>query len=67
MVADILGRELELLSPDQVREMLDAMQSGQVRLHRLVEQMVMYVEMKTGVSGDDGIKAVKRPDASHDF
>lgn len=49
MVSDILAREMDILSPDQVREMLDAMQSGQVRLHRLVEQMVMYVELKSGV------------------
>ncbi len=49
MVADILAREMDLLSPEQVREMLDAMQSGQVRLHRLVEQMVMFVELRSGV------------------
>ncbi|RPJ02465.1 MAG: hybrid sensor histidine kinase/response regulator, partial [Chloroflexi bacterium] len=49
MVSDILAREMDLLSPEQVREMLDAMQSGQVRLHRLVEQMVMFVEMRSGV------------------
>ncbi len=66
MVADILGREMELLSPDQVREMLDAMQSGQVRLHRLVEQMVMYVEMKSGVLATT-VKAVMRPQRVHDI
>jgi len=65
MVADILGREMELLSPDQVREMLDAMQSGQVRLHRLVEQMVMYVEMKSGVM-QTTIKSVMQPHRLHD-
>ena len=65
MVADILGREMELLSSDQVREMLDAMQSGQVRLHRLVEQMVMYVEMKSGVM-QTAIKGVMRPCLLHD-
>jgi two-component system sensor histidine kinase/response regulator len=65
MVADILGREMELLSPDQVREMLDAMQSGQVRLHRLVEQMVMYVEMKSGVM-QSAIKSVMHPCIVHD-
>ena len=64
MVADILGREMELLSPDQVREMLDAMQSGQVRLHRLVEQMVMYVEMKSGVM-QATVKGMMRPCSLH--
>jgi two-component system sensor histidine kinase/response regulator len=65
MVADILGREMELLNPDQVREMLDAMQSGQVRLHRLVEQMVMYVEMKSGVM-QMTVKNAMRPHRLHD-
>jgi two-component system sensor histidine kinase/response regulator len=65
MVADILGREMELLNPDQVREMLDAMQSGQIRLHRLVEQMVMYVEMKSGVM-QTTVKNAMRPHRLHD-
>jgi two-component system sensor histidine kinase/response regulator len=65
MVSDILAREMEILSADQVREMLDAMQSGQVRLHRLVEQMVMYVEMKSGVLATT-VEAMKRPRCVHD-
>jgi two-component system sensor histidine kinase/response regulator len=65
MVADILGREMELLNADQVHEMLDAMQSGQVRLHRLVEQMVMYVEMKSGVM-QTTVKNAMRPHRLHD-
>ena len=48
MVADILARELDSLEPDQVADMLNTMQGGSVRLGRLVEQMVMYVQMESG-------------------
>lgn len=65
MVADILASEMELLRPEQVREMLDAMQSGQVRLHRLVEQMVMYIEMKSGMLATT-IQNMRRPQHVHD-
>jgi two-component system sensor histidine kinase/response regulator len=66
MVADILAQEMEILSAVQVREMLDAMQSGQVRLHRLVEQMVMYVEMKSGVLATT-IRGMMRPRLVNDI
>jgi two-component system sensor histidine kinase/response regulator len=65
MVADILAREMDILNADQVREMLDAMQSGQVRLHRLVEQMVMYVEMKSGTLATT-VQAMRRPWCVHE-
>jgi two-component system sensor histidine kinase/response regulator len=65
MVSDILAREMEILSAEQVREMLDAMQSGQVRLRRMVEQMVMYVEMKSGVLSTT-VHVMRRPQCVHD-
>ncbi len=48
MVADILTREMTQMDPAQVRDMLATMQSGSVRLSRLVEQMVMYVQLQSG-------------------
>lgn len=48
IVTDMLAEEIDRMDPDQVRDLLDAMQGGSVRLTRLVEQMVMYVQVKSG-------------------
>lgn len=52
MVSDILAREMALLDRDQIGMMLDTMQGGSLRLNRLVEQMVMYVQIESGALGD---------------
>lgn len=48
MVADILSQEIDEMGEAQRREMLDTMQGGSMRLFRLVEQMVMYVQLQSG-------------------
>lgn len=48
MISDMLSRELEQMETSQVQEMLAMMQSGSVRMHRLVEQMVLYVQLQSG-------------------
>ncbi len=48
MVTDILSRELEKIGGGQLEEMVDTMQSGSSRLSRLVEQMVLYVQLESG-------------------
>lgn len=48
IVSDMLFEEIDNMEPEQVRGLLDSMQSGSVRLTRLVEQMVMYVQVKSG-------------------
>ncbi len=53
MVSDMLAHEFDRLEPDQIRDMLDMMQHGSVRMYRLVEQMVLYVQLQSGVLGDD--------------
>jgi two-component system sensor histidine kinase/response regulator len=60
MVADILSREMDRMSPDQVQDMLDMMQTGSLRLSRLVEQMVLFVQIQSG-SLADSIGAHVRP------
>ncbi len=52
MVSDILSGELGNLGPDQVTDMLNTMQGGSVRLSRLIEQMVMYVQLESGTLTD---------------
>ena len=52
MVADILTREMTQMDNVQVRDLLATMQSGSIRLTRLVEQMVMYVQLQSGALGD---------------
>jgi two-component system sensor histidine kinase/response regulator len=48
MVSDMLARDLSGMQQTQVDELLDAMRSGSSRLTRLVEQMVMYVQLQSG-------------------
>ncbi|MBN1202306.1 MAG: response regulator [Anaerolineae bacterium] len=60
MVTDILTREINKMEPEQVKDMLQTMQSGSVRLTRLVEQMVMFVQYQSGALGD-AIRAHARP------
>jgi signal transduction histidine kinase len=48
MVTEILSREINKMGPEQVQDMLDTMQSGSVRLTRLSEQMVMFVQLQSG-------------------
>jgi len=48
MVTDILSREMGRMSEEQVQDMLHTMQSGSIRLTRLVEQMVMFVQWQSG-------------------
>lgn len=48
LVSDILAREMEQMGTDQVHNMLSTMREGSLRLSRLVEQMVMYVQLQSG-------------------
>ncbi|HEX3051746.1 MAG TPA: response regulator [Aggregatilineaceae bacterium] len=48
MVTDILSREFDRMEVNQAKEMVEMMHSGSVRLNRLVEQMVMYVQLTSG-------------------
>jgi signal transduction histidine kinase len=60
MVSDILFRELPKMEADQVQDMLDMMQSGSRRLTRLIEQMVLYVQLQSGALRDS-IRHQSRP------
>ncbi|MEL7672318.1 MAG: ATP-binding protein [Chloroflexota bacterium] len=48
MAADILGRQLNGQGLPEIREMLDIVQGGSVRMGRVVEQMVLYVMLESG-------------------
>jgi len=66
MVSDMLTREFDRLDGEQVREMLGAMQSGSARMNRLVEQMIMYVQLQSGALADS-IHRQSRPSAVNDL
>lgn len=53
MISEMLSQEFDKLSGEQVRDMLDMMQNGSVRMNRLVEQMVFYVQLQSGALEDD--------------
>lgn len=52
MVSDILSHEFDRLDAGQVREMLATMQGGSARMNRLIEQMIMYVQLRSGALSD---------------
>lgn len=49
MVTDILARELAQMGLAQFQDMIEAMESGSSRLQHLVEQMVLFVQLQSGV------------------
>ncbi|HML22794.1 MAG TPA: response regulator [Aggregatilinea sp.] len=59
MVTDILSRELGKMGAVQLDDMVDTMQSGSSRLSRLVEQMVLYVQLQSGALLDSINQAVR--------
>jgi two-component system sensor histidine kinase/response regulator len=65
MVTDILAREIDQMATCQVQELLDTMRGGNIRLTRLIEQMVMYVQLQSGALGDS-IRRNERPSLVHD-
>ncbi|MBN1964880.1 MAG: response regulator [Anaerolineae bacterium] len=65
MVTDILAREMGRMGADQLQDLLDTMQTGSSRLSRLVEQMVMFVQMQSGAL-EDTIRRNKRPGSLRD-
>jgi signal transduction histidine kinase len=66
MVSDMLSREFDRMDGDQVRELLEAMQGGSARMNRLVEQMIMYVQLQSGALSDS-IRRLSRPSPVHDL
>jgi len=60
MVTDILSAEVGQMDSAQIEDMLSIMRSGSLRLTRLVEQMVMYVQLESGALAS-AITMVKRP------
>ncbi|MEO1287095.1 MAG: response regulator [Chloroflexota bacterium] len=49
MVQDVISNKLDDLSPTDLRDLFDMMQSGNKRMRHLVEQMVFYTQLNTGV------------------
>ncbi|MBN1563099.1 MAG: hybrid sensor histidine kinase/response regulator [Anaerolineae bacterium] len=60
IVTDMLSADIDNMDGDQVRDLLDMMQGGSVRLTRLVEQMVMYVQLRSGAL-TDSLRGFFRP------
>lgn len=49
MVVDIISRQLNVLEPSQLHELLDTLAAGSKRLSRLVDQIVLVTQLQTGV------------------
>ena len=52
MVTDILSREMDQMGQVQTQELVETMRSGSIRLSRLIEQMVLYVQLRSGALND---------------
>ena len=66
IVSDILAHEIDTMKTDQVQDMLGMMQNGSVRLSRLIEQMVMFVQWQSGAL-IDSIQAPGRGDTLYNI
>jgi two-component system sensor histidine kinase/response regulator len=55
-VTDIISRQVTQLSTGQLRELLDTLERGTQRLNRLVEQIVLIVQIETGALNQDVIR-----------
>jgi signal transduction histidine kinase len=66
MVTEILSRGLDQMDEDQIHSMLASMQSGSARLTRLVEQMVMFVQLQSGALVDS-IRRQQRPSSVNEI
>ena len=55
MVHEVISKKLDDLSPDDMRDLLKMMQSGNQRMGHLVEQMVYFTRLNTGVLSHDTV------------
>jgi two-component system sensor histidine kinase/response regulator len=55
-VTDIVSRQISQLSTGQLQELLDTLDRGTQRLGRLVEQIVLIVQLETGALNPDVLK-----------
>ncbi|NDJ75365.1 MAG: hybrid sensor histidine kinase/response regulator [Chloroflexi bacterium] len=65
MITEILAREIETMDPGQVQGLLETMRSGSMRLTRLIEQMVLYVQLESGALAS-AIERFGQPGLLHD-
>jgi two-component system sensor histidine kinase/response regulator len=61
MVQDIVARQMGQLSPSQMDSLLETMHSGSKRLAHLIEQMVYFTELETGILSPENIDAGGQP------
>lgn len=53
MVQDVISNKLDDLSPSDMRDLLEMMQSGNKRMRHLVEQMVYFTRLNIGLLSED--------------
>jgi signal transduction histidine kinase len=61
LVQNIIARQVGQLTPSQMGDLLEAMNSGHQRLAHLVEQMVYITELETGILSRENIDAKGQP------
>lgn len=65
MAAEILSRELDTVSRAQLQEMIEVISAGSTRMHRLVEQAIMFVLLDTGALAES-VAEQSRPNPIRD-
>lgn len=56
MVQDVISSKLDDLSTSDIRDLFEMMQSGNKRMRHLVEQMVFYTQLNTGILSSATVK-----------
>lgn len=60
MAVQLMSQQLDFLSTDDIYDLVDTLGNGTNRLNRLVEQMSLFVEAKSGLLTHDKVRSVSR-------
>lgn len=63
MAVQLMSQQLDFLSTDDIHDLVDTLGNGTGRLNRLVEQMSLFVEAKSGLLTPEKVRRVSRPEA----
>lgn len=63
MSIQLMSQQLDYLSTDDIHNLVNSLGKGTNRLNRLVEQMTLFVEAKSGLLTHEKIRRIARPEA----
>jgi len=62
MAVQLMSQQLDFLSTDDIHDLVDTLGNGTNRLNRLVEQMTLFVEARSGLLSQEKVRVISRPE-----